>query len=196
MPLVGCPVAAAELGPFRRRPCCRSAAATRTTTETDVAGAWCIGLAARAQETISCAAVRSCLPPPLRSLRPRIARAQGNRVLRFIPQADVTVLDPIWTTAYVTRNHGYMIFDTLFGTDGAFKASPQMAAGMIIDDDGKLVRIDLRDGLKFHDGTPVLARDCVASIQRWAKRDTFGQTLMAVTDELTRDRRQDHCSSA
>lgn len=116
---------------------------------------------------------------------PRIARAQGNRVLRFIPQADVTVLDPIWTTAYVTRNHGYMIFDTLFGTDGAFKASPQMAAGMITDDGGKLVRIGLREGLKFHDGTPVLARDCVASIQRWAKRDTFGQTLMAVTDELT-----------
>jgi len=116
---------------------------------------------------------------------PHVATAQGNRVLKFIPQADVTVLDPIWTTAYVTRNHGYMIFDTLFGTDGAFKASPQMAAGMTTDNDAKLVRITLRDGLKFHDGTPVLARDCVASIQRWAKRDTFGQTLMAVTDELT-----------
>src|SRR5258708_5476930 len=66
-----------------------------------------------------------------------------------------------------------------------FKASPQMAAGMTADDGGKLVRITLRDGLKFHDGTPVLARDCVASIQRWSKRDTFGATLMAVTDELT-----------
>jgi len=116
---------------------------------------------------------------------PHVARAQDNRVLKFIPQSDVTVLDPIWTTAYVTRNHGYMIFDTLFGTDGAFKASPQMAAGLIKDDDGKLVRITLRDGLKFHDGTPVLARDCVASIQRWSKRDTYGQTLMAATDELT-----------
>ena len=116
---------------------------------------------------------------------PRIAGAQSSRLLKFIPQADVTVLDPIWTTAYVTRNHGYMIFDTLFGTDGAFKASPQMAAGLVTDNDGKLVRIALRDGLKFHDGSPVLARDCVASIQRWAKRDTFGQTLMAVTEELT-----------
>ena len=116
---------------------------------------------------------------------PAIGRAQGNRVLKFIPQADVTVLDPIWTTAYVTRNHGYMIFDTLFGTDGTLKASPQMAAGLTTEADGKLVRITLRDGLKFHDGTPVLARDCVASIQRWSKRDTFGQTLMAVTDELT-----------
>lgn len=61
---------------------------------------------------------------------PHIAGAQGSKVLNFIPQSDATVLDPIWTTAYVTRNHGYMIFDTLFGTDGSFKASPQMAAGM------------------------------------------------------------------
>src|ERR1700722_10893868 len=116
---------------------------------------------------------------------PRIGGAQGNRVLKFVPQSDVAVLDPIWTTAYVTRNHGYMIFDTLFGTDGAFKASPQMAAGMTTENDGKLVRITLRDGLKFHDGAPVLGRDCVASIQRWAKRDTFGQTLVQFTDELT-----------
>ena len=118
---------------------------------------------------------------------PAIGRAQAARVLKFVPQSDVTVLDPVWTTAYVTRNHGYLIFDTLFGTDGALKASPQMAAGMTTEDDGKRVRITLRDGLKFHDGTPVLARDCVASIQRWARRDTFGQTLIAVTDELTAD---------
>ena len=116
---------------------------------------------------------------------PHIARGQDNRLLKFIPQSDVAVLDPIWTTAYVTRNHGYMIFDTLFGTDGSFKASPQMAAGMTSGSDGKLVRITLRDGLKFHDGTPVLARDCVASIQRWSKRDAYGGTLMAATDELT-----------
>src|SRR3974390_1811432 len=107
---------------------------------------------------------------------PGIASSQDKRVLKFIPQGDAAVLDPIWTTAYVTRNHGYMIFDTLFGTDSAFKASPQMAAAMTADNDGKLVRITLRDGLRFHDGTPVLARDCVASIQRWSKRDTFGGT--------------------
>jgi peptide/nickel transport system substrate-binding protein len=118
---------------------------------------------------------------------PHIARSQDNRVLKFIPQSDAAVLDPIWTTAYVTRNHGYLVFDTLFGTDGSFKASPQMAAGMTSDDDGKLVRITLRDGLKFHDGEPVLARDCVASIQRWSKRDTYGATLMEATDELTAD---------
>jgi peptide/nickel transport system substrate-binding protein len=116
---------------------------------------------------------------------PHVAQSQNNRLLKFIPQSDVTVLDPIWTTAYVTRNHGYMIFDTLFGTDGKFKASPQMAAGLTSDNDGKLVRITLRDGLKFHDGTPVLARDCVASILRWSKRDTYGSTLMAATDEVS-----------
>ena len=116
---------------------------------------------------------------------PSIVSAQGSRVLKFIPQSDVTILDPIWTTAYVTRNHGYMIFYTLFGTDHTFKASPQMAAGMTTENDGKLVRITLRDGLKFHDGVPVLARDCVASIQRWGKRDPFGQTLLVATDELT-----------
>jgi peptide/nickel transport system substrate-binding protein len=116
---------------------------------------------------------------------PHVARSQANRVLKFIPQSDAAVLDPIWTTAYVTRNHGYLVFDTLFGTDSAFQASPQMAAGMTTDNDGKLVRVTLRDGLKFHDGTPVLARDCVASIRRWSKRDTFGQTLMLAADELT-----------
>jgi peptide/nickel transport system substrate-binding protein len=116
---------------------------------------------------------------------PSIVAAQDARVLRFIPQADVTVLDPIWTTAYVTRNHGFLVFDTLFGLDGDFKASPQMAEGMTVGNDGKLVRITLRDGLKWHDGEHVLARDCVASIARWGKRDTFGQTLMAFTDELS-----------
>jgi peptide/nickel transport system substrate-binding protein len=116
---------------------------------------------------------------------PSIAAAQGARVLKFIPHADLTVLDPIWTTAYVTRNHGYLVYDTLFGMDSNYKTSPQMAEGMTAENDGKLVRITLRDGLKFHDGERVLARDCVASIQRWGKRDTFGQTLMAVTDEVT-----------
>ena len=116
---------------------------------------------------------------------PSIVAAQGARVLKFVPQSDVTVLDPIWTTAYVTRNHGYMVFDTLFGSNGKFETSPQMADGIAVENDGKLARITLRDGLKFHDGSSVLARDCVASIQRWGKRDTYGQTLLAFTDELS-----------
>lgn len=116
---------------------------------------------------------------------PSIAAAQGARVLKFIPHADLTVLDPIWTTAYVTRNHGYLVYDTLFGMDNAYKASPQMAEGMTVENDGKLVKITLRAGLKWHDGEKVLARDCVASIKRWGARDTFGQSLMAATDELS-----------
>ena len=117
------------------------------------------------------------------------ARAQGsnqsNRLIRFIPQADLTVLDPTWTTAYVTRNHGFMVFDTLFGTDSNYKPSPQMIAGFKTEEDGKLWTLGLRNGLMFHDGTPVRAQDCVASINRWAKRDAFGQALMAATDELS-----------
>ncbi len=116
---------------------------------------------------------------------PRLARAAGSSVLKFIPQSDLTVLDPIWTTAYVTRNHGLMVFDTLYGTDASYGAQPQMVEGHTVGNDGKEWRMTLRPGLKFHDGTPVLARDCVASIVRWGKRDTAGQTVLAYTDDLS-----------
>ena len=116
---------------------------------------------------------------------PAIARAQAARTLRFIPQSDLAVLDPIWTQGYVTRNHGLMVFDTLYGTDGHFQPQPQMVDGDTVTADGLQWTLTLRDGLRFHDGTPVLARDCVASIRRWGVRDSFGQTLMAVTDELS-----------
>lgn len=115
---------------------------------------------------------------------PRLARATPN-LLKFVPQSDVTILDPIWTTAYVTRNHGFMIFDTLYGIDGNFAAQPQMVAGHRVEKDGLQWDLTLRDGLAWHDGTPVLARDCVASIKRWGVRDPFGQTLIAYTDELS-----------
>lgn len=116
---------------------------------------------------------------------PALAQGTSARVLKFIPQADLTVLDPIWTTAYVTRNHGLAVFDTLYGTDATYAAQPQMVAGHTVENDGKLWRLTLRPGLTFHDGSPVLARDCVASVARWGKRDAMGQTLMAYTDELT-----------
>jgi len=116
---------------------------------------------------------------------PFVARAQGPRVLRFVPQSDLAVLDPVWTQGYVTRNHGLMVFDTLYGTDGDYQPQPQMVAGDTVQQDGRLWTMILRDGLRFHDGTPVLARDCVASIRRWGVRDSFGQTVMAVTDELS-----------
>ncbi|MDJ0391548.1 ABC transporter substrate-binding protein [Roseomonas sp. E05] len=115
---------------------------------------------------------------------PSLAAAATQRVLKFIPQADLAVLDPIWTTAYVTRNHGYMVFDTLFGMDANLRPVPQMAEGAVQEDEGRSWTITLRPGLKFHDGEPVLARDCVASLQRWGKRDAFGQALFAQTEEL------------
>jgi peptide/nickel transport system substrate-binding protein len=119
---------------------------------------------------------------------PAVVQAASQRVLKFIPQSDLAVLDPVWTTAYVTRNHAYMIYDTLYGQTGqkdGFKATPQMVAGHVIEDDGKTWKLTLRDGLLFHTGEKVLARDCVASIRRWGTRDAFGQALMARTDELS-----------
>ena len=119
---------------------------------------------------------------------PSVALAQKQRVLKFIPQSDLAILDPVWTTAYVTRNHGYMVFDTLYGQAGQkgnFAATPQMISGHTIESDGKVWKLTLREGLMFHDGSKVLARDCVASIKRWGARDAFGQALMARTDELS-----------
>ena len=115
---------------------------------------------------------------------PSIGRAQGTRVLKFVPAADLSVLDPVWTTSYQSRDHGFMVFDTLFGLNGQFQPEPQMAEGAVSDDQGKTWRITLRDGLVFHDGSKVLARDAAASVRRWGARDGFGQALMAATDEI------------
>ncbi|WP_376091417.1 ABC transporter substrate-binding protein [Roseomonas sp. CCTCC AB2023176] len=116
--------------------------------------------------------------------RPALAQANASRVLRFIPQSDVTVLDPILTTAYVTRHHGFLIWDTLYGFDADYKPQPQMAEGHSVEEDGKRITIRLRQGLKFHHGEPVRARDAVASIRRWAARDALGQVLMTQVAEL------------
>lgn len=117
--------------------------------------------------------------------RPSIGSAQNQRVLRFVPQADLALLDPVQTTGLVTRNHGMLVFDTLYGVDMDLKAHPQMAEGHVVEADGLVWRITLRSGLKFHDGTPVLARDCVASIRRWASRDAYAQSMMDAVDELS-----------
>ncbi len=116
--------------------------------------------------------------------RPGLARAEEARVLRFVPQADLAVLDPVWTTAYQTRDHAFLVFDTLFGQDAGFAAQPQMLEAAGAEADGLRWRLMLRPGLRFHDNEPVLARDCVASIRRWGARDTFGQALLAATDAL------------
>jgi peptide/nickel transport system substrate-binding protein len=116
---------------------------------------------------------------------PRAVRGEKASALRFVPVAGVAILDPVWTAARPTRNHGYLVFDTLYGLDESLVAQPQMAAGHTIEDDGKRWTITLRDKLHFHDGVPVLARDAVASIKRFCAREGFGRALMAATDELS-----------
>ncbi|MDR6871088.1 peptide/nickel transport system substrate-binding protein [Bosea sp. BE125] len=116
---------------------------------------------------------------------PHLALAQDARTLRFVPYSDVAIIDPIWTTGYSTRTHALLVWDTLYGLDEALQPQPQMVEGHVVDDDGKRWTLTLRPGLVFHDGAKVLARDAVASIKRWGARDAFGQSLMAVTDELS-----------
>ena len=112
------------------------------------------------------------------------ARSADTKTLRFIAQADLRVLDPIWTTAYITRNHGYMVFDTLFALDAEFAPHPQMVGDYSISADKLLYHFKLRDGLRFHDGQSVRGLDCVASLRRWMARDSFGQTLAKTIDEI------------
>src|SRR5580698_5319696 len=116
---------------------------------------------------------------------PRISRADGPKTVNFAPQADLASIDPVWTTADVTRNYSLAVFDTLYGYDAAFSVQPQMVAGHNVDADGKQWELTLRDGLKFHDGAPVLAKDCVATIKRFGVRNPFGQALMARADEIS-----------
>ena len=116
---------------------------------------------------------------------PRIAMAQGQSTLKFTPASDLTILDPVWTTAFSSRYLAMLSYDMLYGVDNQLNPHPQMVAGHVVENDDKLWRLTLRDGLRFHDGEPVLSRDVVASIKRWGTRDAFGQVLMGAVDELT-----------
>ena len=106
--------------------------------------------------------------------------ATPGKTLRLIAQADLRVLDPIWTTATITRNYGYMVYDTLFALDSHFEPQPQMVDRWTVSDDKLTYTFTLRDGLKFDDGQPVKSADCVASLERWSKRDSLGQTVASV----------------
>ena len=110
--------------------------------------------------------------------------ANAQSVLRAVPITDLKILDPIWTTAYTTRNHGYMVFDTLFSLDENLKPQPQMVERWDVSADKLTYTFTLRDGLKWHDGQPVRSADCVASLQRWGKRDVMGGTLMGFVTKL------------
>ncbi|MBV9784626.1 MAG: ABC transporter substrate-binding protein [Acidisphaera sp.] len=119
---------------------------------------------------------------------PRIARAQpatSARTLRAVMQADLRVFDPIWTTANITGYHGALIYDMLFGIDADFKPQPQMVGKYSLSDDKKLYTMELRDGLGWHDGTPVVAADCVASLRRWGSVDSGGQAMMERVSDIS-----------
>ncbi|MFL1462733.1 ABC transporter substrate-binding protein [Roseococcus sp. DSY-14] len=111
------------------------------------------------------------------------ASAQAARTLRVIPQANLTSLDPIWTTAVVTRNHGFLVYDTLTAEDSQGRVQPQMLEGWQVSEDRRTWRFTLREGLKFHDNQPVRSADCIASIKRWAQRETFGQIAGGAVEE-------------
>src|SRR5258706_607579 len=135
--------------------------------------------AARATRQIN-AAVFAALGDPTRlSLLDRLTagegQAQAKKVVRAVPIGDLKVVDPIWTTAYITRNHAYLVWDTLFALDAENRPQPQMVERWSVSADRLTYDFTLRDGLMWHDGAPVRAVDCVASIRRWGGKDGMGQ---------------------
>jgi len=128
---------------------------------------------------------RSFLAAAAALAAPRLAAAQGARTLKFVPYTDLAGLDPIVTGNYSVRNHAMMVWDTLYGVDETYAAQPQMVEGHTVDHDGRTWTLTLRENLRFHDGEPVLAKDCVASIRRWSARDSLGRALLEQTDELS-----------
>ena len=108
-----------------------------------------------------------------------LAPAQAETVLRAVMHSDVKIIDPIWTTAYISRNVGYMIYDTLYALDAKGEVKPQMVDTTEVSADKLTYTIKLRDGLLWHDGAPVTSEDCVASIKRWSAKDTLGQKIFS-----------------
>lgn len=111
------------------------------------------------------------------------ASAQGT--LKIALHSDLKIVDPIWTTALITTHHGNMIYDTLFALDEKLQIKPQMVDKWEVSPDKLTWTFTLRDGLEWHDGQPVTAEDCVASLRRWAAKDGMGQKLMSVVADLS-----------
>jgi peptide/nickel transport system substrate-binding protein len=116
---------------------------------------------------------------------PAVHAQKNSKTVRFVAEADLKILDPVWTTGYITRNHGYLVYDTLFGTDENHQIKPQMVDRTTVSPDGMKYSFTLRDNLRWHDGQPVLSEDCVESLKRWGKKDRFGQLLMAHTGKIS-----------
>jgi peptide/nickel transport system substrate-binding protein len=112
------------------------------------------------------------------------APADAQNTLRVVMHSDVKILDPIWTTAYITRNHGYMVYDVLFAMDEKGQIQPQMVDTHSVSADKLTYSFTLREGMLWHDGQPVTAADAVASIKRWAAKDSTGQKLMTFVKDL------------
>lgn len=110
--------------------------------------------------------------------------AQAETTITAVMQAPLRSLDPVITTAYVIRNYGYMIYDTLLSVDAKGEIQPQMLDKWQVSDDGKTYTFILRDGLKWHDGKPVTSDDCIASIKRWAAQDKMGQVMQELTTAI------------
>jgi peptide/nickel transport system substrate-binding protein len=113
-----------------------------------------------------------------------VGPARAETTLRVVMHSDLKIIDPIWTTAYIVRNHGYMIYDTLFAMDAKGEIKPQMVDKYDVSRDQLTYTLVLRDGLVWHDGKPVTAEDCVASIKRWGAKDSMGQKLMGFVKDM------------
>lgn len=120
----------------------------------------------------------------LAAVAPDASAQDSKKVLRFVPHAGLRITDPIMTTAYISRNHGYMIYDTLFSVNDKFEPKPQMVEKYEVSPDKLTYTFTLRDGLKFHNGKPVTSEDCIASIKRWGQVDGMGLKLMSTTKEM------------
>ncbi len=110
--------------------------------------------------------------------------AGAETTLRVVMHSDLKIVDPIWTTAYMSRNYGYMVYDTLFAMDAETNIHPQMVDSHTVSDDKLTYTFTLRDGLKWHDGAAVKSEDAIASIQRWGSKDSMGQKLMEFVKEM------------
>ena len=120
------------------------------------------------------------------ALFPRGAAAQASRAatLRVVPETLTTIFDPHFTTSFTTRDFGYLVYDTLFAVNDRWEPQPQMVERWTQSPDGRDWTFTLRAGLAFHDGNPVTAEDCTASIRRWGARDSLGAFLIAATEAL------------
>lgn len=121
----------------------------------------------------------------LAGLRYRPARAASPTTLIYVPASNLTLLDPVWSTAYVSLCHGYAVFDAPYGADAHQAPQPQMLEGHESATDGRSWTLRLREGLRFHDGEPVRAVDMAASLVRWSARQATGQVVGAFVDNWT-----------